>query len=193
MTKSKIERTAAKARAEVDRAKAERTRATETRASAAPGRSRATPAKREAAVDGETREPRAVELAREEARARAAQLEAEENAEGGADRAGEGRGANGASPADASEATGATADDAEASTTRKNGHPVAGAVVSGLRNLSRRSGRKGGDAFELSRSGRASRKSTRKSQGRLKRTTNLQLRAEREAYSPKARAGRAHG
>jgi hypothetical protein len=74
-----------------------------------------------------------------------------------------------------------------------NHHPVPGGGVSGMRNLSQRSARKGGDKLELSRSGKASRKSTRKSKGRVKRTTNLQLRAERKSCSPSARAGRAHG
>lgn len=75
----------------------------------------------------------------------------------------------------------------------EDAHPPAGGGVSGLRNLSLRSQRKGGDRLELSSSGKASRKSTRRSQGRVKRTTNLQLRAERATSSPKARAQRPSG
>jgi hypothetical protein len=62
--------------------------------------------------------------------------------------------------------------------------------VSGFRNLSQRSAKKGGDKLEFSRSGKASRKSTRKSKGRLKRTTNLQLRAERKTCAPSSQAAR---
>lgn len=69
--------------------------------------------------------------------------------------------------------------------------PSAPRGVSGLRNLSARSARKGGDGLELSRTGKPSRKSTRKSKGRVKRTTNLQLRAQRRTCSPSARAERA--
>lgn len=63
-------------------------------------------------------------------------------------------------------------------------------TVSGFRNLSQRSAKKGGDKLEFSRSGKASRKSTRKSKGRLKRTTNLQLRAERKTCAPSSQAAR---
>lgn len=58
------------------------------------------------------------------------------------------------------------------------------------RNRSRRAGRKGGAALETS-VGRPSRKSTRRSSGRIKRTTNLQNKAMRKTTSPQARARRA--
>jgi hypothetical protein len=98
------------------------------------------------------------------------------------------------SDVDAERGDGAGASTEEAGTVRSgDAHPEPGSGVSGLRNLSQRSARKGGDDLELSRSGKASRKSTRKSKGRVKRTTNLQLRAERATGSPKARAARPSG
>lgn len=72
-------------------------------------------------------------------------------------------------------------------------HRKPGGGTAGLRNVSKRSDKKGGDRLELSKSGKASRKSTRKSKGRVKRTTNLQLRAERKTCSAKARASRKKG
>lgn len=59
---------------------------------------------------------------------------------------------------------------------------------SGTRNLSNSAGAKGGAKLEDSATGKASRKSTRKSSGRIKRTTNQQLKAQRATRSPKARA-----
>jgi hypothetical protein len=55
------------------------------------------------------------------------------------------------------------------------------------RNRSARAGRKGGAALESSKT-TPSRKSTRRSAGRVKRTTNLQLEAIRRASSAQARA-----
>jgi hypothetical protein len=66
----------------------------------------------------------------------------------------------------------------------------AGLGDSAARNRSRRAGRKGGAALESS-VGQPSRKSTRRSTGRVKRTTNLQREAVRRATSPQARATRA--
>ncbi|MBA3457557.1 MAG: hypothetical protein H0T42_31035 [Deltaproteobacteria bacterium] len=51
-------------------------------------------------------------------------------------------------------------------------------------------GRRGGAALEDQGTGRASRKSTRKSADRTKRTTNQQLQAVRKTRSPQARAVR---
>jgi hypothetical protein len=56
------------------------------------------------------------------------------------------------------------------------------------RNRSLRAGRKGGAELEVTRSGRPSRKSTRKSQGRVKRTDNLRRKALRKAGSATAKA-----
>lgn len=67
----------------------------------------------------------------------------------------------------------------------------AGAGATGARNVSKRSGKKGGARLEDSATGNASRKSTRKSEGRVKRTANLQRKATRKATSPKSRATRA--
>ena len=63
-----------------------------------------------------------------------------------------------------------------------------GAASTATRNASARAEKKGGAALEDSASGSPSRKSTRKSEGRVKQTTNLQLREERKTSSPKARA-----
>ena len=57
-------------------------------------------------------------------------------------------------------------------------------------NLNDRAARRGGDALEVS-AGRPSRKSTRRSTGRIKRTTNQQRQTIRETTSPHARADRA--
>ena len=57
-------------------------------------------------------------------------------------------------------------------------------------NLNDRAAKRGGDALEIS-AGRPSRKSTRRSSGRIKRTTNQQRQAIRETTSPHARADRA--
>jgi len=57
-------------------------------------------------------------------------------------------------------------------------------------NRSARAGRKGGAKLESSQSGRPSRKSTRKSAGRVKRTTNQQLKAIRASNAPTRRATR---
>jgi|SRR5690242_13155044 hypothetical protein len=58
------------------------------------------------------------------------------------------------------------------------------------RNRSNRAAKKGGAALESS-VGRPSRKSTRRSTGRIKRTSNQQRQAIRETTSPHARADRA--
>jgi hypothetical protein len=64
----------------------------------------------------------------------------------------------------------------------------AGALGTADRNRSRRAKNKGGAKLENSASGKPSRKSTRRSQGRVKRTSNLQRQAIRDAHSPKSRA-----
>lgn len=61
---------------------------------------------------------------------------------------------------------------------------------SSSRNASARAGKKGGASLEDSATGRPSRKSTRRSKGRIKRTSNLQRRAIRTNSSAKARANR---
>lgn len=58
----------------------------------------------------------------------------------------------------------------------------------GTRNLSNSAAAKGGPKLEDSATGKPSRKSTRKSSGHIKRTTNQQLQAQRKTTSPKARA-----
>jgi hypothetical protein len=78
-----------------------------------------------------------------------------------------------------------TAQPGVSATDRKAGHGSTAA-----RNRSLRAGRKGGAALEDSLSGRPSRKSTRKSEGSLKTTSNLQRRQVRRVSSPKARATR---
>ena len=67
----------------------------------------------------------------------------------------------------------------------------AGAGDTGRRNVSNRAGKKGGAKLESSASGKPSRKSTRKSAGRVKRTSNLERKATRKVTAPKARATRA--
>jgi hypothetical protein len=67
----------------------------------------------------------------------------------------------------------------------------AGAGRSGKRNFSKRAAAKGGARLEDSATGQPSRKSTRKSKGRMKRTANLQRRATRESTSGKSKAARA--
>jgi hypothetical protein len=67
----------------------------------------------------------------------------------------------------------------------------AGGGRSGARNVSKRAERKGGARLEDSETGKASRKSTRKSAGRVKPSSNLQRRAIRKSASPQARAARA--
>jgi hypothetical protein len=76
-----------------------------------------------------------------------------------------------------------TAEDGVSATDRKVGD---GSTA--VRNLSKRSARKGGAVLEDSATGEPSRKSTRRSKGGGKRTSNLQLRATRKARSPKTRA-----
>jgi len=66
-----------------------------------------------------------------------------------------------------------------------------GGGSSGSRNESARAKRKGGARLEDSATGKPSRKSTRKSAGRLKRTANLQRKAIRKASSSKTRAVKA--
>lgn len=58
------------------------------------------------------------------------------------------------------------------------------------RNLSKRAAKKGGALLEGSATGKPSRKSTRRSTGRLKRSTGLQRKAVRNAHSPSARAAK---
>lgn len=64
-----------------------------------------------------------------------------------------------------------------------------GAGKSG-RNESKRVEKRGGPALEVSTTGKASRKSTRKSSGRVKRTTNQQEKAMRATAAPKSRASK---
>lgn len=66
-----------------------------------------------------------------------------------------------------------------------------GAGSSGSRNVSARAAEKGGAALEDSATGKPSRKSTRKSVGSVKRTTNLRRKAVRAVTAPKARAAKA--
>jgi hypothetical protein len=68
--------------------------------------------------------------------------------------------------------------------TRRNA--PTGTVKAAERNRSRRAGKKGGAELEVSLSGRRSRKSTRKSQGRVKRTDNLRRKALRKGGSATA-------
>jgi hypothetical protein len=65
-----------------------------------------------------------------------------------------------------------------------------GSGSSGSRNVSARAARKGGAAMEDSATGKPSRKSTRKSEGRVKRTTKLQNRAIAYASAPATRAAK---
>jgi hypothetical protein len=67
----------------------------------------------------------------------------------------------------------------------------AGGGHSGLRNVSKRAARKGGASLEDSATGKPSRKSTRKSTGRVKQASNLQRREIRATSSPSARSSRA--
>lgn len=61
----------------------------------------------------------------------------------------------------------------------------------GSRNTSKRAKKKGGAALEKSATGKPSRKSTRKSEGGVKRTSNLRKKATRKATSAKTRANKA--
>ncbi|MCA9602317.1 MAG: hypothetical protein R3A78_12090 [Polyangiales bacterium] len=61
------------------------------------------------------------------------------------------------------------------------------------RNRSKSAARKGGAVLEDSQTGKPSRKSTRKSEGHVKRSSNLQRRAVRKTHSPQARAARSGG
>ena len=67
----------------------------------------------------------------------------------------------------------------------------AGGGHSGTRNVSARAKAKGGAKLEDSATGKPSRRSTRKSEGRVKRTTKLRLKAVRKTSSGKAAATRA--
>lgn len=66
----------------------------------------------------------------------------------------------------------------------------AGAGSTAKRNLSKRAAKKGGASLEDSAT-KPSRKSTRRSSGRAKRSSNLERRAGRATTAPKARAKRA--
>ncbi|CAN5507761.1 hypothetical protein BH09MYX1_BH09MYX1_55560 [soil metagenome] len=66
----------------------------------------------------------------------------------------------------------------------------AGAGRTATRNASKRVAKRGGAQLEDSATGKPSRKSTRKSSGRAKRTTNLERKATRAASSPKTRAAK---
>ncbi|MFO0673752.1 MAG: hypothetical protein U0235_29720 [Polyangiaceae bacterium] len=66
---------------------------------------------------------------------------------------------------------------------RKAGHGR-----SGERNVSKRAAKKGGAKLEDSATGKPSRKSTRKSSGGAKRTSNLSRKATRKATAPKTKA-----
>jgi len=70
-------------------------------------------------------------------------------------------------------------------------HRKAGQGSSGARNLSKRAAKKGGARLEDSATGRASRKSTRKSAGRMKHSGSLERRAIRLAHSGKTQAAKA--
>ncbi len=59
---------------------------------------------------------------------------------------------------------------------------------SGTRNVSKRAAKKGGAKLEDSATGKPSRKSTRKSSGGVKRTSNLRRKATRKATSAKTKA-----
>lgn len=59
------------------------------------------------------------------------------------------------------------------------------------RNMSARARKKGGARLENSATGKPSRKSTRRSEGRLKRSVNLQRKAVRDAHSAKTSATKA--
>lgn len=65
----------------------------------------------------------------------------------------------------------------------------AGGDSTAARNVSARVARRGGAVLEDSATGRPSRKSTRKAQGGIKRTGNLQLRAVARTSAPTSRAG----
>lgn len=67
----------------------------------------------------------------------------------------------------------------------------AGGGSSGTRNESVRAGKKAGDALEDSATGKPSRRSTRKSVGRVNRTGNLRRQATRKASAPKTVASKA--
>ncbi|MDP1825937.1 MAG: hypothetical protein Q8L48_21920 [Archangium sp.] len=66
-----------------------------------------------------------------------------------------------------------------------------GGGSSGTRNESVRAGKKEGDALEDSATGKASRRSTRKSVGRVNRTGALRRQATRKASAPSAVASKA--
>lgn len=66
----------------------------------------------------------------------------------------------------------------------------AGAGGTKTRNASKRAAKKGGAKLEDSKTGKPSRKSTRKSVKRAKRTSNLERKTVRRATSAKARAKR---
>jgi hypothetical protein len=66
-----------------------------------------------------------------------------------------------------------------------------GAGATASRNRSARAKEKGGARLEDSATGRPSRKSTRKSEGHIKRTSNLRRKAIRKASSSKIRAMKA--
>lgn len=65
-----------------------------------------------------------------------------------------------------------------------------GAGHTAERNASKRAARKGGARMEDSQTGKPSRKSTRKSTGRVKAATSLARRETRKVSSPAARASR---
>lgn len=67
----------------------------------------------------------------------------------------------------------------------------AGGGSTAKRNASKRAKNKGGAKLEDSATGKPSRKSTRKSEGRVKPTANLQRKAVRKATSPKKKATKA--
>lgn len=69
----------------------------------------------------------------------------------------------------------------------------AGNGSSGSRNISASAGKRGGARLEDSATGKPSRKSTRKSAGRVKRTSNLRRKAVLKASSPQGRAAKANG
>ena len=76
-------------------------------------------------------------------------------------------------------------------TDRKAGKTPDGGVSTALRNESDRADKREGAVLEDSATGTPSRKSTRKSSGSVKRTTNLQRREIRETSGPTAAAEKA--
>jgi len=67
----------------------------------------------------------------------------------------------------------------------------AGGNSTAARNASKRAGNKGGASLEDSANGKPSRRSTRKSEGRIKQATSLTRKKRRAVRAPSARAAKA--